>query len=121
MAPSIASRSNMGMAPSRSRSASKPTACTFCAAGPRNTLGRALIDELIVALLQHDLVRLLEGADDLDDVVPGLFHIPQADWPEQVDLFGQVAGGPFGQVAHDLVAHLGGGALEGEGQVLGVE
>src|SRR3954469_6496876 len=79
------------------------------------------LNELIGPSREHDLVRLLEGADDLDDVVPRLFDILETHRSEQVDLLGQVAGGPLRQVAHDLVLDLGRGALEGEGQVLGVD
>src|SRR5438105_8859234 len=118
------SRPSIGRSPLRSSVKGTVRSCRPVVAEPRITrLRRSLssLNELIGSPREHDLVRLLEGADDLDDVVPRLFDILEADRAEQVDLLGQVAGSPLRQVAHDLALDLGGGALEGEGQVLGVD
>src|SRR3954470_8783109 len=100
------SRPSMGRSPDRS--SVKGTDRRRVVIAPRSTRLRVnSLDELITTSRQHDLVRLLEGADDLDDVVAGLFDVLEADRPEQVDLLGQVAGGPFRQVAHDLLLDVG--------------
>src|SRR5438477_5443905 len=107
------SRPSIGRSPSTLWS--NGTDRTLVVMAPRSTRDRVPItslDELIGPPREHDLVRLFERTDDLDDVVAGLFDILEADRSEQVDLLGQVAGGPLRQVAHDLVPHLGVGALE---------
>src|SRR5947208_2889307 len=111
---------SMGRSPARS--SVNGTDRSRVVIAPRSTWERiVLFDELIAASREHDLVRLFEGADDLDDVVAGLFDVLEAGRAEQVDLLGQVAGGPLGQVAHDLLLDLGARALEGQRQVLCVD
>src|SRR3954466_3433438 len=103
------------------RSAENGTARMSRAAAARITRARGLVDELIGPPGKHDLAGLFERTDDLDDLVASLFHVGETHRSEQVDLLGQVAGGPLGEVAHDLLAHLGTGALQGDGEVLGVD
>src|SRR3954452_6851789 len=85
------------------RSAENGTARMSRAAAPRITRARGLVDELIGPPRKHDLAGLFECTDDLDDLVASLFHIGEKHRSEQVDLLGQVAGCPLGEVAHDLL------------------
>src|SRR4051794_16640260 len=79
-------------------------------------------DELIVVSPpDHDLARLLERADDLDDLGLRLLDLAQAYRAEHVDLVDEVLGGAFGQVAGDLVADVLADALERGGEVVGLD
>src|SRR3954447_13524452 len=87
-----------------------------------NAAAKTSADELIVIPPpDHDLARLLEGADDLDDLGLRLLDLAQAYRAEHVDLVDEVLGGAFGQVAGDLVADVLADALERGGEVVGLD
>src|SRR4051812_2584471 len=120
MALAMAAGSRPRYAPSSSRLTSNGARRTWRAAAPRSTW-RGSLDELIAPPRHDDLVAFFQGADDLDDAIPRVLDVAEPDRPEEADLFGEVGGRPFRQVAEHLLAHQVGGALQRHGQVLGVD